>query len=112
MKTFSLTRIALLSLIAMGAVHADEVSRVSVKYGDLNLNSPQGAATMYQRLAQAAHSACKTLDPADHSVRLTLLYQACVQQAVSGAVSELNRPLVTQYATGRVAFNSLRLAVR
>ena len=58
MKTISLTSIALLSLLAVGAAHAGDVIVPAsiVKYGDLDLTRSTGEETLYRRIHQAART--------------------------------------------------------
>jgi UrcA family protein len=76
------------------AARADEAvaSRV-VSFKDLNLNSPEGAAVLYGRIKRAAKEVCGTWD----SVDLSQLHavQACISDAVSRAVAQVNNPMLT-----------------
>jgi len=74
------------------AARADEpivTQRVSFK--DLNLNSPEGAAVLYERIKKAAYEVC------GHGYDLSQLHalQSCVSGAVSRAVAQVNRPMLT-----------------
>jgi UrcA family protein len=73
---------------------AEETFRTTVHYGDLNLQTRQGADALYSRLSMAAGRVCE--DAGDIYVRLTHSYQECRHEAVSDAVREINSPLVTQ----------------
>lgn len=59
----------------------------TVKFGDLNLSNPQGAATLYRRIVRAAHEVC---DLPDDVVRSSA--HACVDKAVADAVSKVGHP--------------------
>ena len=74
--------------------NGEETYRTTVHYGDLNLQTRQGADELYSRLSLAAMRVCE--DGSDPYVRLTHTYKECRQEAVSGAVREINNPLVTQ----------------
>jgi UrcA family protein len=65
----------------------------TVTYGDLNLNSEQGAKVLYARLRRAASDVCYPLD----SIELThrRQWQNCVDNAMASAVQKVNSPLVT-----------------
>ena len=74
------------------AARANEVvvtQRVSFK--DLNINSPEGAAVLYGRIKKAAYEVC------GHGYDLSQLHalQSCVSGAVSRAVAQVNRPMLT-----------------
>src|SRR5262245_9648349 len=64
MKTFATLAVA----IALGAgsisIASAETAVVSktVKYGDLDLNGPSGAKTLYNRIKAAAESLCSPVD--------------------------------------------------
>ena len=75
------------------AADTGNVLQVVVKYGDLNLSNPQGAAKLYSRIASAAHEVCKPfdIDIGDFRSRLN----ACVHQAIMGAVIKVDRPELT-----------------
>jgi UrcA family protein len=102
MKTFALSSIAVLSLIAAGAAHADVVVPTStVKYGDLDLSHTAGEATLYHRINQAARKVCASLDVSQSVAPLSMgeAYKACLRNAVSGAVAKIDKPEFTAYVT-------------
>jgi UrcA family protein len=67
-----------------------DVPKVTVKYGDLNLSNPQGAAALYARIRSAAKSVCSQFDgPGIDPYRLR---EICINQAISGAVAKVNSP--------------------
>src|SRR5262245_17983445 len=74
--------------------NGEETYRTTVHYGDLDLKTHQGADQLYSRLSLAATRVCE--DAGDPYVRLTHTYRECRNEAVSGAVREINNPLVTQ----------------
>jgi UrcA family protein len=61
-----------------------------VKYGDLDLSSPQGAAALYSRIQKAAGSVCWRMYDSDFAYRANK--DACLQGAIADAVSKVNRP--------------------
>jgi UrcA family protein len=63
-----------------------------VRFQDLNLDSPEGAAVLYQRINAAAHEVCGDPDKYDLS---QLKFHSCVKEAVSRAVAQVDRPLLT-----------------
>jgi len=64
-----------------------------VAYGDLNLDSEQGAKTLYARLRSAAREVCTPFESIELARRI--VRQACVDHAVTSAVGQINRPTVT-----------------
>jgi UrcA family protein len=78
------------------AVHADEssdVPHVTVKYGDLAVSTPQGAATLYQRIWSAAVTVCRPLD--DRSLASKQARDACIHKAVVDAVAKVDQPALS-----------------
>jgi UrcA family protein len=63
-----------------------------VSFRDLNLNSPEGAAVLYARIKSAANEVCGNPDRFDLS---HLMMQTCVKEAVSRAIAQVNRPMLT-----------------
>jgi UrcA family protein len=82
------------SLAVLPAV-ADSVDapQIAVKYGDLNLSNPQGSATLYSRIQAAAKDVCWQFD--GPGIQATLQYNACVDEAIVGAVSQVNDPALS-----------------
>jgi UrcA family protein len=64
-----------------------------VSYADLNLDTEQGASTLYHRLRFAAKEVCFPYE----SIELTrrIVWQTCIDRAVTLAVEQVNRPMVT-----------------
>jgi len=86
---------ALASSFAVVCAAADGTETVSVvvKFGDLNLSNPQGAATLYGRIAAAAYSVCGSYnsDDAFHHGSLSRV-NACVHKAIADAVTRVGQP--------------------
>ena len=85
---------AILGALASGfagvSAAADSGARsMTVKYGDLNLSNPQGAATLYRRIVQAAHAVCDSSDDSPWSLAAV---HSCVNKAVTDAVTEVGQP--------------------
>ncbi len=64
-----------------------------VHYGDLNLDSEQGAKALYARLRSAARQVCSPLE----SINLTqqTKWKACFNNAISNAVGEVDKTMVS-----------------
>lgn len=95
----------LLSLLAMGIAGAcyaaDDIDalQATVKYGDLNPSTPEGAAALYSRIHAAAQSVCRPFEGREPEAQGR--FEACVHQAITAAVAKIDRPSL-------VAFYQLR----
>lgn len=69
---------------APGAKYDDVV----VRYGDLNLNTEEGARTLYARLSAAAERSCG-FEPWSRTLRERTQYQACFDAAMTRAVDKV-----------------------
>jgi UrcA family protein len=65
-----------------------EAPQITVKYGDLNLTNPQGAATLYSRIHAAAKNVCWQFE--GPGIQATMQRNACVDKAILGAVTTVN----------------------
>jgi UrcA family protein len=78
---------------AVGGVFASERSMV-VKFQDLNIATPEGAAALYGRIHAAAQNVCESVDQ-------TLVNYApdkqCVRETEANAVAKVNSPTLTAY---------------
>jgi UrcA family protein len=83
--------------IAMGSrAHAAEPAQfysTVVSYGDLNLDSEQGAKVLYARIRSAAGSVCSSLE--SRNLTEKKLWQGCFDNAVANAVGQVNNVRVT-----------------
>jgi len=94
--------------LVVNVVHAHppwDPPRKAVKFSDLNLNTPEGAAVLYKRITGAAKEVCDVFDdsifPHSHEVQVN----ACIDQAITRAVMQINRPMLTavyKVKTGRM----------
>lgn len=88
--------IAALCVAGLPAAHANDKdklidgSRVTVKFGDLNLQSAAGAEELYRRIRGAANKVC--WDSRDIHVLTNISRRECVERAVAKAVSDVNKP--------------------
>jgi len=64
--------------------------QATVKYGDLNVSSPSGAATLFSRIRAAAENVCRPFNNRDFASQKLLA--ACVHKAMGDAVNEVNQP--------------------
>lgn len=76
------------------AADSTDEPQATVKYADLNLSSPQGAASLYARIRVAADAVCRGLD--GHDPTSMTLFSRCVHKAIADAVTKVDHP--TLYA--------------
>jgi UrcA family protein len=83
------------SAIAGKAQAADQMQShtTTVRYGDLNLDSEQGAKLLYARIRSAAGDVCSSLEGRNFTDKK--LYQGCFDSAVASAVGQVNKASVT-----------------
>ena len=75
------------------AAETPQYDRTIVSYGDLNLDSQQGAKALYARLRNGAEEVCSSFEGRD--VFFKRLWQTCFDQAVAAAVVQVNNPGLT-----------------
>jgi len=74
--------------------NSTETARTTVHYGDLDIQTRQGADELYSRLNLAAvHVCAEIMEP---YIRVSRAYEDCRRNAISAAVQQINAPLVTQ----------------
>jgi UrcA family protein len=91
---------ALTSSFAVVCTAGDKTETFSevVKYGDLNISDPQGAAMLYRRIAAAARSVCGADEIDSRRLGSRASINACVHQAIVDAVTKVGQPeLVAAY---------------
>jgi UrcA family protein len=104
---YTKTRMLVLSLLAAVGVSsvaladtAVNVKSETVRYDDLRLISPVGASVLYARLRSAAERVCG--GPAlPGQIAEQHRYRACVDEALAKAVTDVNHPVLNQYAALR-----------
>ena len=69
-----------------GAADATEEHSITVKFADLNVSSPEGAAELYARIRSAAKMACSPSESTPSPFN-----DACVRKAIADAVIRVNR---------------------
>ncbi len=92
------------TLLALTAgARAADVAQVHVKYADLNISSPAGAAVLYRRIRVAADQVCG--EYGGRGLARIARAQACADKAIADAVASVgNDTLNSVYAakTGSV----------
>jgi UrcA family protein len=95
----SLIATALFGLLASSfaalpaAADSFEPLQVAVKFADLDVSHPTGAAVLYSRIKAAAAIVCSPLEGIALSAQTRL--HACVKRAIVDAVTEVNQPALT-----------------
>jgi UrcA family protein len=62
----------------------------TVKYADLSVSSPSGAAALYARINVAANGVCRTLD--GRGLASKTYFNRCVHEAIADAVNKVDQP--------------------
>ena len=65
----------------------------AVTYGDLNLDSDQGAKVLYARLRHAARDVCASWEE-NRGLGRKEIWRKCIDNALAGAVKQINAPKV------------------
>ena len=78
-----------------GAASRDTTSSVVVKYGDLDLGTKSGVATLHARLNHAAQQVCGSVDTRQLDLREQ--FDHCVADAVSEAVRTVGNSNLSLY---------------
>jgi UrcA family protein len=92
--------LALGSALAVAGEGSDHTTlrQQTVRFGDLNLHSVEGAATLYRRITSAAEDVCAPSSMPGSRI-VSSDYRNCVARAVGEAVAKIDRPeLSTLYA--------------
>jgi UrcA family protein len=79
-----------LSLATVCTAAETDPPQTTVKYGDLNVSNPQGAAALYTRIQRAALLVCLPFDMGNLSSKARMA--ACVHQAIAAAVAKVDQP--------------------
>lgn len=108
MSTSTLTAVLAAATLAIGIGSASAVSAAdqgtvsaTVKYGDLNLCTEDGAKAMLQRIGQAARQVCEPDADIADLPGLGEWFRYCVSTRVRDAVSRLDAPMVTAAYSGK-----------
>jgi UrcA family protein len=93
--TFRCTALVLGALVC-GPALADAPAEPAkaVKFADLNLNSPQAVATLYQRIERAADQVCQ-MPRGTLQLKLESELKACRQDATDRAILQANVPALS-----------------
>jgi UrcA family protein len=99
MKVFTtFTAAVVLSFAAVHSADAADIgghpNAVRVQFADLDLDTPEGAATLMRRIRSAAEQVC---GPPEKPLPQWSRHRACIKFAVSTAVATVDRPVVSEY---------------
>jgi UrcA family protein len=67
--------------------------QIIVKFGDLDVSTSQGAATLYRRIHSAAVNVCSRMYVDEQSYKWH--ENACLQKVIGDAVTKVNRPALS-----------------
>jgi UrcA family protein len=90
----------LLTELSAAAVSDDAAPSVTVRFHDLNLNSPEGVASLYARIRGAAEQVCRTLESRD--LMRKSQSQDCFNHAVADAVKAVHSAPLSAYHWQRI----------
>jgi UrcA family protein len=94
MKTSSVYLAAVLMGSFLGMAHAgsavNDGPHKEVYFGDLDLNSRVGTATLYRRIEAAARLVCDM--PNQRTVAVRVKMQSCVKETTARAFTDVNTP--------------------
>jgi UrcA family protein len=77
------------------AEQAKDLPSVVVKYGDLNLGTRSGVASLHARLRSAAKQVCNELD--SRVLGLRDQFAGCVSDAMTRSVARVHNPNLTRF---------------
>ena len=82
----------------MAVARDDEAPSVTVRYHDLNLNSPEGIANLYERIHAAALVVCRSVEGPQLVNRVFWSeWNACINHAVAKAVDTVHNEKLSAY---------------
>jgi len=90
--------ICIIATVSFASGSFDDL-RVRVKYGDLDVSSASGAATLYKRIEGAAEAVCNPWNHGDLYYRN--LFYACMRKAINNAINEINQPALFTIANAQ-----------
>jgi UrcA family protein len=101
----NLRMVALLALPALlfaqsgiAVTRVDEAPSVTVRYYDLNLNSPEGIASLYGRIHAGAVNVCESAEGPQVVNRIFWNeWNKCIAQAVENAVNAVHNEKLSAY---------------
>lgn len=95
----------MLGLFAAGAPAApfeSDALSIEVSFADLDLSRQEGAEALYARIRAAARTVCEPLYDS-RSLQLAARHRRCIDEAVAGAVKQVDRATLTAVHRVRAA---------
>ena len=89
--------VAALALSGIAAAGSRDTNSVVVRYGDLNLDSQAGVASLHKRIRNAAESVCSNLET--RILGLRDAYDVCVDEAVTKGVTAVANQNLSNFHT-------------
>jgi UrcA family protein len=87
--------LAALTLSGIAAAGSPQVESRVVQFGELNLNTRAGVATLHKRIRNAAESVCGSLNLPVLGLRDA--FDQCVAEAVAHAVASVGNPNLSEF---------------
>ena len=88
---------------AFAAAAAEAPPAQTVRYGDLDLNTPEGVARLYQRIEIAASDVCRPAqDPVSVSRMLSTAWKECFYHSIARAVKAVHNDKLSAYHWDRI----------
>jgi UrcA family protein len=78
------------SLATVCSAAETDPPQITVKFADLDVSNPQGAAALYGRIQRAARQVCPHVDARDLGSKGKM--DACVNKAIADAVAKVDQP--------------------
>ncbi|MFZ9394818.1 MAG: UrcA family protein [Erythrobacter sp.] len=95
---FAAATAALAISTAAPAAAGTETVEIRIAYGDLDLATAAGRTALERRIKRVTRKACEVVDPLDRAT--PRLDRACIKEARSAALAQLNTAPVRQVAMG------------
>jgi UrcA family protein len=73
----------------------DQVQKETVKFQELNVDTPAGVTALYQRIHSAARRVCNVGE--DRNLGMQQQAKTCASEAEAGAIARVNSPALTAY---------------
>jgi UrcA family protein len=111
MRAIVLSGVIASSVAALPAAQAEnfDTPQVTVKFGDLDISHPHGAAVLYSRIKAAAETVCAPYWATGFAARVS--GYDCVHSAIAEAVTAVDQPALSQvYGAKTRAPHTLRSA--
>lgn len=104
---FSTAMLLACAVIASSAFADDQFRSETVKFADLNVNTPAGAEALYKRIHWAAGRVC-SVDDSDPLLRISA--NNCARKAEAEAIEKLSLPQLTAYYQMKTGKHTERLS--